>query len=106
MPGRASWISLLVAVAVWAVVAHGGAGPAPARGAAPRGLAEAVIQTLGPAGGRAVATAGPQLSQQQELQAGDGAPGDEFGARVTLSAAGDIALIGAPEKDGRTGAAY
>lgn len=45
-------------------------------------------------------------AQQAKLTAGDGEAGDAFGAAITLSgdAAGDIAVIGAPE--GGPGAAY
>jgi hypothetical protein len=45
-------------------------------------------------------------TEQQELTASDGAPGDEFGYSVALNNDGHIALIGAPFKNGSTGAAY
>jgi FG-GAP repeat len=40
------------------------------------------------------------------LTAPDGAFGDEFGASVSLSGLGNVALIGAPDHNGYTGAAY
>ena len=43
-------------------------------------------------------------AQQQELTAGDGARGDEFGNTVAVS--GNTAIIGAPYKDSYRGAAY
>jgi hypothetical protein len=49
---------------------------------------------------------GKRFRKQQELKASDGAPGDHFGHVVTLSDSGGIALIGAGDKDGFTGAAY
>ena len=48
---------------------------------------------------------GSAWTQQAELTAGDAAPGDLFGS-VALSASGTTALIGAPGKDGATGAVY
>jgi hypothetical protein len=39
-------------------------------------------------------------------EASDSAPGDLFGASVALSEDGDVALVGAPFKDGGSGAAY
>ncbi len=41
-----------------------------------------------------------------QITAPDGAPGDEFGASLSLSALGNVALIGAPAHNGFTGAAY
>jgi hypothetical protein len=46
------------------------------------------------------------FSQRQELQAADGAAGDDFGAAVSLDRGGSRALIGARGKDGEQGAAY
>ena len=43
-------------------------------------------------------------TQQQELMASDGAPGDQFGNSVSVF--GDTAVIGASYKNGRQGAAY
>jgi len=43
-------------------------------------------------------------TEQQELTAADGAPGDAFGYSVSVS--GDTAAIGAPGRDGDQGAAY
>jgi hypothetical protein len=68
----------------------------------PAGLAETVERALGPA----QASDPAQFAQQQELQASDGAPGDEFGFSVALNDDGHIALIGARFKNGATGAAY
>jgi hypothetical protein len=45
-------------------------------------------------------------TQTQELTASDGAPGDNFGFYVALSATGTTAVIGADAKDSYTGAAY
>ena len=41
-----------------------------------------------------------------QITAPDGAPGDEFGASVSLSGLGNVALIGAPTHNGYEGAAY
>ena len=41
-----------------------------------------------------------------QITAPDGAPGDNFGISVSLSALGNVALIGAPDHNGATGAAY
>jgi hypothetical protein len=41
-----------------------------------------------------------------QITAPDGAPGDVFGASVSLSALGNVALIGAPDHNGYQGAAY
>ena len=41
-----------------------------------------------------------------QMTAPDGAPGDEFGASVSLSGLGNVALIGAPTHNGYQGAAY
>lgn len=41
-----------------------------------------------------------------QITAPDGAAGDEFGASVSLSGLGNVALIGAPEHNGVQGAAY
>jgi nucleoside-specific outer membrane channel protein Tsx len=49
---------------------------------------------------------GGTWSQTAELTASDGAPGDDFGASVALSALGTTALVGAPEHNTDTGAAY
>ncbi len=49
---------------------------------------------------------GDTYAQEQELQAADGAPFDEFGTSVSLSDGGQVALIGAEGKDGFQGAAY
>lgn len=49
---------------------------------------------------------GARWSQQQELQAFDGAPDDYFGFSVSLNAVGDEALIGALGHDAGQGAAY
>ncbi len=46
------------------------------------------------------------FSQQQELTASDGVPGDAFGSSVGLSNTGHVALIGAPTKNAVRGAAY
>ncbi len=43
-------------------------------------------------------------TQQQELTAGDGASGDEFGASVAVN--GTTIVVGAPGKNANTGAAY
>ena len=48
---------------------------------------------------------GTSWSQQAELTASDGAPGDQFSA-VALSGDGSTALVGAPFKNSSTGAAY
>jgi hypothetical protein len=40
------------------------------------------------------------------ITAPDGAPGDAFGASVSLSGLGNVALIGAPDHNGYAGAAY
>lgn len=47
---------------------------------------------------------GSKWSQLTELTASDGAAGDQFGAAVALS--GPTAVIGAPDRNGSTGAAY
>jgi len=49
---------------------------------------------------------GGTWSQTAELTASDRAPGDEFGRSVALSASGATALVGAPDYDAGTGAAY
>jgi hypothetical protein len=41
-----------------------------------------------------------------QITAPDGAPDDEFGLSVSLSGLGNVALIGAPDHNGYTGAAY
>ena len=41
-----------------------------------------------------------------QITAPDGAPGDAFGASVSLSGLGNVALIGAPDHSGYQGAAY
>ena len=41
-----------------------------------------------------------------QMTAPDGAPGDEFGASVSLSGLGNVALIGAPTHNGYQGAVY
>jgi hypothetical protein len=53
-----------------------------------------------------MAAANNQQLTQQELQASDGGPGDEFGVSVALSANGHVALIGAGARDNFKGAAY
>jgi trimeric autotransporter adhesin len=50
--------------------------------------------------------AGSDWTQQQELTAADGAPGDHFGGSVALSDDGSTALIGANTKSAAAGAAY
>jgi hypothetical protein len=50
------------------------------------------------------ARAGTVWSQQAELTASDGAPGDNFGISVAIS--GFRAVVGAPAKNSGTGAAY
>jgi hypothetical protein len=47
---------------------------------------------------------GTVWSQQAELTAADGASGDSFGTSVAIS--GTTAMVGAPNKDSSTGAAY
>ena len=47
---------------------------------------------------------GTTWSQQAELTASDGAPGDEFGTSVAIS--GDTVVIGAENKNNGQGAAY
>ena len=47
---------------------------------------------------------GTMWSQQAELTASDGAPGDQFGLSGAIS--GSTALVGAYAKDSHTGAAY
>jgi nucleoside-specific outer membrane channel protein Tsx len=49
---------------------------------------------------------GNTWTEQQELQASDGALGDQFGSSVALNNDGHIALIGAPFKNSFRGAAY
>jgi hypothetical protein len=49
---------------------------------------------------------GGTWSQTAELTASDRAPGVEFGRSVALSASGATALVGAPDYDAGTGAAY
>ena len=68
---------------------------------------------LGPESGAATVwvRAGGVWSEQVDLFALDGAPGDSFGASVALSPDGGTALVGAPEADNATqgvdsGAAY
>jgi hypothetical protein len=46
------------------------------------------------------------FTQQQRLQATDGTTFDAFGMSVSLDRSGSRALIGAPDVDGDTGAAY
>jgi FG-GAP repeat protein len=70
----------------------------------PRGLAGAINQRLGKAPRMATASAGQAPAQQQELQASDGMPGDFFGYTVSLTADGQTALVGAPDR--AVGAAY
>src|SRR3979490_2034953 len=43
--------------------------------------------------------------QEQELLAADGSSGDQFGRAVTISADGNVALIGAPGKNAGVGVA-
>ena len=69
-------------------------------------LCLAFMTTLLPAApsrARAVAPAG---TQQQELTAADAARGHHFGSTVALSADGSTALVGAFNKNGKTGVAY
>lgn len=66
--------------------------------AAPAGLQAAMARTLG------ARAAGGRWSQRAELAASDGAEGDFFGATVAIS--GTTAVVGAPDKNSRTGAAY
>ena len=47
---------------------------------------------------------GGTWTQQQELTAGDGASGDQFGASVALN--GTLIVVGAPGRNTNTGAAY
>jgi hypothetical protein len=70
----------------------------------PRGLAGAITRGLGKAPHLATAPAGRAQAQQQELQASDGMPGDFFGYTVSLTADGQTALVGAPNR--AVGAAY
>jgi hypothetical protein len=49
---------------------------------------------------------GSTWSQQQELTASDAATNDAFGYSVSLSGGGSTGLIGAPNKNAGTGAAY
>jgi hypothetical protein len=49
---------------------------------------------------------GKTWTEQQELAASDGAPGDLFGWSVALDNDGHMALIGAASKNARQGAAY
>jgi FG-GAP repeat len=70
----------------------------------PRGLAGAIKHSLGKAPRLATASAGQAPAQQQELQASDGMPGDFFGYSVSLTADGQTALVGAPNRT--VGAAY
>jgi len=50
------------------------------------------------------ARSGTAWSQQAELTAADGAPGDNFGNAIAIS--GSTAVIGAPGENSYTGAAY
>ena len=70
----------------------------------PRGLARAITHGLGKAPRLATAPAGQAAAKQQELQASDGMPGDFFGYTVSLTADGQTALVGAPNR--AIGAAY
>ncbi len=70
----------------------------------PRGLAGAIDHRLGKAPRLATASAGQAPAHQQELQASDGMPGDFFGYAVSLTADGQTALVGAPDRT--VGAAY
>lgn len=87
-----------------ATAAHKWSGPRTATKLSqlPAGLAEAVERALGPAEGSDPG----QFEQQQERQAPDGSPGDQFGYSVALNGTGHIALVGAPGKDSATGAGY
>jgi hypothetical protein len=46
---------------------------------------------------------GTTWSQQAELTAADGAAGDQFGS---VAVSGSTAVVGAPDKNSTTGAAY
>ena len=70
----------------------------------PRGLAGAIDHKLGKAPRLATASPGQAPAHQQELQASDGMPGDFFGYAVSLTADGQTALVGAPNRT--VGAAY
>jgi hypothetical protein len=52
------------------------------------------------------AHSGTSWALQAKLTAGDGAPGDWFGTSVALAADGSTALVGAPDRNYFTGAAY
>jgi len=64
----------------------------------PRGLTGAITRRLAKAPRLATAPAGQAQAQQQELQASDGMPGDFFGYTVSLTADGQTALVGAPDR--------
>ena len=64
----------------------------------------AIGQELGDAPAVVAGSASQAQTQQQELQAPDGIPGDFFGETVSLTADGHTALVGAPFR--RVGAAY
>ena len=70
----------------------------------PRGLAKAIDHRLGKAPRLATASSGQAPAHQQELQASDGTFGDFFGYTVSLTADGQTALVGAPNRT--IGAAY
>jgi FG-GAP repeat len=70
----------------------------------PSSLAHAIGQELGAAPAVVAGGAGPAQTQQQELEAPDGVPGDFFGETVSLTADGHTALVGAPFRT--VGAAY
>ncbi len=61
-------------------------------------------EELGDAPAVVAGSASQAQTQQQELQAPDGIPGDFFGETVSLTADGHTALVGAPFR--RVGAAY
>jgi hypothetical protein len=54
----------------------------------------------------AYARQGSNYVLNDQLTAPDGAAGDAFGASVSLSGLGNVALIGAPDHNSATGAAY
>src|SRR5207237_565583 len=67
----------------------------------PPGLAAVLSQQ-----GLLAAAQAQQYTQQQKLQGNDGAPGDDLGWSVALSADGHVALVGAVHADSYEGAAY
>ena len=67
---------------------------------APAGLRSAVRRTLG----HVPAVSAGSAFQKATLTASDGAANDFFGYSVALS--GSTAVVGAPDKDSFTGAAY